>query len=290
MGIEKITIRNLLEAGAHFGHKTGRWNPKMRPYIFGARNGIHIIDLQKTVPMFKKAYQVVRDTVASGKHVLFVGTKRQAQDVVKQEAERAGQFYVNHRWLGGTLTNFQTIKKSIEKLNKLEEQFADGSIYSRPKKEVLKLEKYLGKLKANLGGIQKMDGHPGIIFIVDSVKEHIAVLEAYKLYIPIVAITDTNADPTLIDYPIPANDDAIRSIQLISEIIADAALEGMALRKEKEVQEKKEEQGGERRRRRRREPGGPPVEIRPHASKGGKEKSEGEGQKAEAKAETASAE
>ncbi len=282
MSIEKISIRNLLEAGVHFGHKKGRWNPKMRPYIFGVRNGIHIIDLRKTVPLFKKAYQVVRDTVAEGKHVLFVGTKRQAQEIIKEEAERAGQYYVNYRWLGGTLTNFQTIKQSIEKLNKLEEQFEDGSIYSRPKKEVLKLEKYLHKLKANLGGIQKMETLPGLIFIVDSVKENIAVLEANKLYIPIVAITDTNADPKLIDYPIPGNDDALRSIKLITEIIADACLEGLALQKEKKPEaEEKEGEDKKQKKGRRREPGGPAVEIRPHAPKENKEEQSSEGDKEE---------
>ena len=228
-----ITIRELLEAGVHFGHKTSRWNPKMRPYIFGARNGVHIVDLQKSVRMFRQAYAVVRDVVASGHDVLFVGTKKQAQDVVREEAERSGQYFVQNRWLGGTLTNFVTLKTRVEHLNKLEQMFQDGSVVNLPKKEQLLRDKESVKLKRNLGGIQQMKKLPGAIFLVDPGKDRLAVTEANKLGIPVIAIVDTNADPTMIDYPIPGNDDAIRSIRLITSTIAEAGIEGRSVRKDR---------------------------------------------------------
>ena len=221
-----ITMKQLLEAGVHFGHQTRRWNPKMRPYIFGARNGIYIIDLQKTVRLFKKAYEFVVDCTAQGGTVLFVGTKKQAQDSIVEEAGRCGMPYVQHRWLGGMLTNFQTIKKSVEKLKKLEQMFEDGTIDRFPKKEVLKLDKLREKLNRNLGGIKEMDEIPQAVFVVDAKQEQIAVKEANKLGIPVVAIVDTNCDPDGIDYIIPGNDDAIRAIRLITSRIADAVVEG----------------------------------------------------------------
>ncbi len=223
-----ITMKQLLEAGVHFGHQTRRWNPKMRPYIFGARNGIYIIDLQKTVRLFKKAYEFVVDCAAQGGTVLFVGTKKQAQDSIVEEATRCGMPYVQHRWLGGMLTNFQTIKKSVEKLKKLEQMFEDGTIERFPKKEILKLDKLREKLQRNLGGIKDMENIPQAVFVVDAKQELIAVKEANKLGIPVVAIVDTNCDPDGIDYIIPGNDDAIRAIRLITSRIADAVLEGKA--------------------------------------------------------------
>ena len=265
--MSKIKIRELLEAGVHFGHKTSRWNPRMRPYIFGARNGIHIIDLQKTARLFRHAYDVIRDTVMQGQHILFVGTKRQAQDIVREDSTRSGQFYVNHRWLGGTMTNFRTIKQSIERLNTIEKQFDDGSVNSFPKKEILQLEKLRVKLKNNLGGIQNMNGLPGLLFIIDIQKEKIAVNEANKLGIPVVAILDSNCDPTGIDYPIPGNDDAIRSIQIISRIISEACAEGMAMRKEKPREEKKAPARSSRKKEKSENAGRPPVEVRPHAGR-----------------------
>ncbi|MBW2595558.1 MAG: 30S ribosomal protein S2 [Deltaproteobacteria bacterium] len=222
----QVSMKMLLESGVHFGHQTNRWNPKMKPYIFGARNGIYIIDLQQTVQMFDTAYNAVVDAVASGREVMFVGTKRQAQESIKTEAERAGMPYVNHRWLGGMLTNFVTIKKSVDRLNKLDSMFEDESINAFPKKEILGLQKERDKLQRVLGGIRKMSAHPGILFIVDPRKESIAVKEAGKLGVPIVAIVDTNCNPDDIDYIIPGNDDAIRAIKLFSSKIADAALEG----------------------------------------------------------------
>ncbi len=229
----RLTMKQLLEAGVHFGHQTRRWNPKMKPFIFGERNGIHIIDLQQTVKLFDVAYDFIVETVANGGKVLFVGTKRQAQDTIKEEAERCGMYYVNHRWLGGTLTNFRTIRQSVDKLKKLEEWFEDGTIERFPKKERLKLERLKQKLERNLGGIKEMEELPQAIYIVDPKKEHIAVLEARKLEIPIVAIVDTNCDPDLIDYIIPGNDDAIRAIKLLTSKIADACLEGLSLWEEK---------------------------------------------------------
>ncbi len=221
-----ITMKQLLEAGVHFGHQTRRWNPKMKKYIFGARNGIYIVDLQKTVRMFDVAYNMIINTVAEGKSVLFVGTKKQARDSIYEEANRCEMFYVHNRWLGGMLTNFQTIKKGIDRLNELTTMRADGSINRFPKKEILKLEKEREKLDRNLGGISTMTKLPGAIFIVDTNKETIAVSEARRLNIPTVAVVDTNCDPEEIDYVVPGNDDAIRAIRLISSRIADACIEG----------------------------------------------------------------
>ena len=221
-----ITMKELLEAGVHFGHQTKRWNPKMKPYIFGARNGIYIIDLQKTVRFFKTVYDFIVDTVSKGNSVLFVGTKKQARESIYEEANRAEMFYVHNRWLGGMLTNFQTIKQSIDRLNYLNTIQNDGSINLFPKKERLKLGKEQVKLDSNLGGIQNMNKLPGAIFVVDPKNEAIAVREGRRLNIPIVAIVDTNCDPDEIDYIIPGNDDAIRAIRLISSRIADACIEG----------------------------------------------------------------
>jgi len=221
-----VTMKMLLEAGVHFGHQTNKWNPKMKQFIFGARNGIYIVDLQQTVGMFETAYKFIIDTVASGKEVLFVGTKRQAQESIKTESERCNMPYVNHRWLGGMLTNFSTIKKSIDKLNDLDKKFEDDSINAFPKKEILGLQRDRNKLDKVLGGIRNMTEVPGAVFIVDPRKELIAVKEANKLNVPIVAIVDTNCDPDDIDYIIPGNDDAIRAIKLFSSKVADAVLEG----------------------------------------------------------------
>lgn len=228
-----VTMKELLEAGVHFGHQTKRWNPKMKPYIFGARNGIYIIDLQKTVSMFKVAYDFVRDQAAQGKSVLFVGTKKQARESIYEEANRCEMFYVHNRWLGGMLTNFQTIRKSILRLNYLNEIQNDESINLFPKKERLKLAKERLKLDNNLGGIRTMNGLPGAIFVVDPKNEAIAVQEGRRLNIPILAIVDTNCDPDEVDYLIPGNDDAIRSIRLLTERIADACIEGRARYEEK---------------------------------------------------------
>jgi small subunit ribosomal protein S2 len=230
-------MKQLLEAGVHFGHQTRRWNPKMKPYIFGARNGIYIIDLQKTVQLFKVAYNFVVDTVASGQPVIFVGTKKQAAESIYEEAVRADMFYVNNRWLGGTLTNFETISRSCERLKTLERMKADGSINQFPKKEVLALDRQREKLDKNLGGIKDMDRLPGAIFIIDPRRERIAVNEARKLNIPVVAVVDTNCDPDEIDYIIPGNDDAIRAIRLMTSRIADACLEGKKRREEYEPEE-----------------------------------------------------
>lgn len=221
-----VTMKELLEAGVHFGHQTKRWNPKMKPFIFGARNGIYIIDLQKTVRMFKTAYDFVADTVANGRSVLFIGTKKQARESIYEEANRSEMFYVHNRWLGGMLTNFQTIKKSIERLNYLNEIINDGSINLFPKKERLKLEKERVKLDNNLGGIRNMTRLPGAMFVVDPKNEAIAVREGRRLNIPIVAVVDTNCDPDDIDYIIPGNDDAIRAIRLLTSRVADACVEG----------------------------------------------------------------
>jgi len=219
------SMKQLLEAGVHFGHQTRRWNPKMKKYIFGERNGIHIIDLQVTVGLIEEAYRFVCEQAKAGKSVLFVGTKKQAQEAIQQEAERCGQYYVNSRWLGGTLTNYKTIKSRIDRLNKLDLMEKMGDFDLLPKKEVIALKAERDKLQANLGGIRDMRGIPGVMFIVDPNNEDIAVREAKKLGIPVVAITDTNCDPDLIDYVIPGNDDAIRAVKLISSIIADAVIE-----------------------------------------------------------------
>ena len=224
MGV--VSMKQLLEAGVHFGHQTRRWNPKMAPYIFTERNGIYIIDLQKTVKKLEEAYNFVRELSAEGKSVLFVGTKKQAQDSVKEEALRAGAFYVNARWLGGMLTNFTTIRRRIDRLNQLRTMETDGTFDLLPKKEVIKLNLEIEKLEKFLGGIKTMKEIPGALFIVDPRKERIAVAEAKKLGIPIVAIVDTNCDPDEIDYVIPGNDDAIRAVKLISGAMANAIIEG----------------------------------------------------------------
>jgi small subunit ribosomal protein S2 len=224
--MSNITMKELLEAGVHFGHQTKRWNPKMKPYIFGARNGIYIIDLQKTVRLFKNAYNFVVEAAKAGETVLFVGTKKQAQDSVAEEAQRCGMFYVNQRWLGGMLTNFATVKQSIDRLKRLDAMFADGSIDAYTKKEALKLEKERQKLEKTLGGIKGMGRPPGVLFVIDPKNEEIAVCEAKKLGTQVVAIVDTNCDPDNIDYLIPGNDDAIRAIRLLTSKIADAVIEG----------------------------------------------------------------
>jgi small subunit ribosomal protein S2 len=221
-----ISMKLLLEAGVHFGHQTNKWNPKMKPYIFGARNGIYIIDLQQTVGMFSAAYQYVVDTVAAGGEILFVGTKKQAQESVREEAERCGMPYVNQRWLGGMLTNFTTIKKSIDRLNHVDQMFADDSIKAFPKKEILGMQKDREKLAKVLGGIRAIKGVPKGLFVIDPKREQIAITEARRLRIPIVAMVDTNCDPDLIDYIIPGNDDAIRAIKLFTGRMSDAVLDG----------------------------------------------------------------
>ncbi|KIH76588.1 SSU ribosomal protein S2P [Geoalkalibacter ferrihydriticus] len=226
----QISMKQLLEAGVHFGHQTRRWNPKMKPYIFGARNGIYIIDLQKTVRYFKTAYSFLAETVKNGDKVLFVGTKKQAQDAIQEEALRGGQYFVNNRWLGGMLTNFVTIKGSIDRLKKIEAMAEDGTYDLLTKKEVLNLERERVKLERSLGGIKTMTKAPGALFVIDPKKEHIAVKEARKLGIPVVAVVDTNCDPDDIDYIIPGNDDAIRAIRLFTSRMADACAEGAQAR------------------------------------------------------------
>lgn len=221
-----ITMKQLLEAGAHFGHQAKRWNPKMAKYIFTERNGIHIIDLHKTLKKVEQAYVAVREIAAEGGDVLFVGTKKQAQEAVKTQAERCGMYYVNSRWLGGMLTNFKTIKKRIERLKKLETMEADGTMELLPKKEASILRKEAVKLQRNLGGMKEMKQAPAAIFIVDVKKETLAIAEALKLNVPIIAMVDTNVDPDNIDYQIPANDDAIRSVSLIAGVMANAVIEG----------------------------------------------------------------
>ena len=221
-----VSMKQLLEAGVHFGHQTRRWNPKMAPYIFTERNGIYIIDLQKTVRKLEEAYLFVRDLSTEGGEVLFVGTKKQAQEAIKEEAGRCGMYYVNARWLGGMLTNYKTIRKRIARLEQLRKMEADGTFDRLPKKEVIKLNLEIEKLEKFMGGIKHMDKLPGALFIVDSRKEKIAVAEAHKLGIPVVAIVDTNCDPDEIDYVTPGNDDAIRAVKLISQTMADAIIEG----------------------------------------------------------------
>ena len=222
-----VTMKQLLEAGVHFGHQTRRWNPKMKPYIFTERNGIYIIDLQKTVKMMEDAYTFVKDVIADGGTILFVGTKKQAQSTIREEAERCGMFYVNVRWLGGMLTNFQTIRKRVRRLQEIERMETDGSFGVLPKKEVLQLMKEKQKLEKFLGGVRDMAKLPDAVFVVDPRKERIAVQEARKLNIPIISIVDTNCDPDEIDYVIPGNDDAIRAIKLICGRISDAVIEGL---------------------------------------------------------------
>lgn len=233
--LEPLTVAQMLEAGVHFGHQVKRWNPKMKEYIFGARNGIHIIDLQQSAALFKRAYNFLVEAVASGGTVLFVGTKKQCQDVIQEESIRAGMYYVNYRWLGGTLTNFVTVKSSIERLKEFEKMTADGTIEKLSKKEALFLSREKDKLEQSLGGIKNMAKLPAAIFVVDVTKEHIALTEAKKLGIPVVAVVDTNCDPDNIDYPVPGNDDAIRSVRLLTAKVADACLLGAKLGKERAV-------------------------------------------------------
>ncbi len=227
-----LSLRSLIDAGVHFGHQTRRWNPKMRPFIFGARNGIHIIDLDQTALLFKRAYDFLVEAVGRGGHVLFVGTKRQAVDTIREEATRCGQFFVTGRWLGGTLTNFRTVKGAIDRLRELDRMFEDGSAGNLLKKEQMKLLREQERLEKFIGGIKMMNALPSAVFIIDPHHEHIAVSEAQKLNIPIVAITDTNCDPDVINYVIPGNDDAIRSIKLFASKIADACIEGQQRRRE----------------------------------------------------------
>jgi small subunit ribosomal protein S2 len=233
--LANITMKELLEAGVHFGHQTKRWNPKMKEYIFGERNGIYIIDLQKTLKMFKEASKFVQDLAAEGKIILFVGTKRQAQDAIAEEATRCGCFYVNQRWLGGLLTNWVTIQKSVKRLKELDEMATDGRYELLPKKEVIKLERERKHLQANLAGIKNMSRLPDTLFVIDSNKEQIAVREARKLGIPVVAVVDTNCDPSEVDYVIPGNDDALRAIRLFATKIADSVSEGAQLMSEKQA-------------------------------------------------------
>ncbi|AIN92722.1 30S ribosomal protein S2 [Treponema putidum] len=220
-----VTMKNLLESGVHFGHQVKRWDPRMKKYIFSERNGIHIIDLQKTIVAIREAYEAVRKTTSEGKSVLFVGTKKQAQQTIQKEAERCGMFYVNNRWLGGMLTNFSTIKKSLARLKKIEKMEVDGTFDNLTKKEIASLQKEKAKLEKNLGGIKEMKDLPGILFIIDTRKEEIAIREARSLGIPIIAVVDTNCNPEGIDYPIPGNDDAIRAISLFTGVIANAVIE-----------------------------------------------------------------
>ena len=231
-GEHPLPVKTLLDAGVHFGHQTKRWNPKMKPFIYGARNGIHIIDLDQTARLFSRAFHFVQETVARGGQILFVGTKRQAQEIVQEEATRSASYYVVNRWLGGTLTNFRTIKQGLERMRQLERMKDDGTYNQLPKKEVSRLEKERERFEKYVGGLKNMSSLPHAVFIIDPAKEQIAVLEARKLQIPIIAIADTNCDPDLIDYPIPGNDDAIRSIKLITARIGDAAIEGSQRRKE----------------------------------------------------------
>jgi small subunit ribosomal protein S2 len=230
-----ITMMQLLEAGVHFGHQTKRWNPKMKEYIFGERNGIYIIDLQKTLKMFKEASKFVQELAADGKIVLFVGTKRQAQDAIAEEATKCGGFYINQRWLGGLLTNWVTVQKSVKRLKELDEMATDGRYELLPKKEVIKLERERKHLQANLAGIKNMSRLPDAVFVIDSNKEQIAVREARKLGIPVVAVVDTNCDPSEVDYVIPGNDDALRAIRLFTSKISDSIAEGAQLMTDKQV-------------------------------------------------------
>ncbi len=232
-----ITMKELLEAGVHFGHQTKRWNPKMKEYIFGERNGIYIIDLQKTLKMFKEASKFVQDLAAAGKVVLFVGTKRQAQDAIAEEAQRCSMFYVNQRWLGGLLTNWVTVQKSVKRLKELDDMATDGRYELLPKKEVIKLERERKHLQANLAGIKDMSRLPDAIFVIDSNKEQIAVREARKLGIPVVAVVDTNCDPSEVDYVIPGNDDALRAIRLFTSKISESIAEGVQLVGDKQLAE-----------------------------------------------------
>jgi len=232
-----ITMKELLEAGVHFGHQTKRWNPKMKEYIFGERNGIYIIDLQKTLKMFKEASKFVQDLATDGRIVLFVGTKRQAQDAIAEEAQKCGMFYINQRWLGGLLTNWVTVQKSVKRLKELDDMATDGRYELLPKKEVIKLERERKHLQANLAGIKNMNRLPDAIFVIDSNKEQIAVREARKLGIPVVAVVDTNCDPSEVDYVIPGNDDALRAIRLFTSKISESIAEGAQLMTDKQIAE-----------------------------------------------------
>lgn len=227
MTLPKFTIRQMIENGVHFGHHARRWNPKMASFIYGKKDNVHIIDLQQTYPMLYSALNVAKETAANGGKVLFVGTKRQAQDIVKENAERCGQYYVNYRWLGGMLTNWKTVHKSITRLNKLNEMFATNTLDGYTKKELLNLKKEQEKLAKELNGVMNMGGQPDLLFIVDMPKEDLAIKEAKKLGIPVIGIADTNADPELVDFPVPGNDDAIRAIQFYCELISSAILDGM---------------------------------------------------------------
>jgi small subunit ribosomal protein S2 len=239
-----LNVRELFEAGVHFGHQTRRWNPKMRPYLYGSRNGTHIIDLDQTVQLFRRAFNFLSDVVARGGHVMFVGTKRQAQDIVREEAQRAAQYYVVNRWLGGTLTNFRTIKGGLERLRTLERMAEDGTYQNISKKEISQLEKERSRFEKYIGGVKGMGSLPQAIFVVDPAQETIAVAEARKLKVPLVAITDSNCDPSFIDYPIPGNDDAIRSIRLITSALADACLLGASRRREAPASRDRDGGGG----------------------------------------------
>ena len=263
-----ITMRQLLEAGVHFGHQTKRWNPKMKPYIFGARNGIHIIDLQHTVRLFNRAFNFIVNTISSGGTLLFVGTKKQAQEVMQQEALRAGQYHVTNRWLGGTLTNFRTVKGSIDRLRALEKMAEDGTLERLSKKEVLMKMRERDKLEKALGGIKNLTDVPSAIYVIDAKKEHIAISEARKLEIPIIAIADTNADPDVIDYVIPGNDDAIRAIKLFTAKIADACIVGARLGREKAAAQTRDDgsHGGERKQA---APGAPSPRVEMRKNRGG---------------------
>jgi small subunit ribosomal protein S2 len=235
--LANITMKELLEAGVHFGHQTKRWNPKMKEFIFGERNGIYIIDLQKTLKMFKDASRFVQELASSGKTLLFVGTKRQAQDAIAEEAQRCGMFYVNQRWLGGLLTNWVTVQKSVKRLKELDEMATDGRYDLLPKKEVIKLERERKHLQTNLAGIKSMTRLPDALFVIDSNKEQIAVKEARKLGIPVVAVVDTNCDPSEVDYVIPGNDDALRAIRLFASKVADSVTEGSQLLTDQQTSE-----------------------------------------------------
>jgi len=229
---EPLSVKDLFEAGVHFGHQTKRWNPKMRPFIYGARSGIHIVDLDQTARLFKRAFDFLSETVARGGSVLFVGTKRQAQEIVREEARRAGMYFVTNRWLGGTLTNFRTIKGGLDRLRTLERMKEDGTYSQLPKKETVQLEKERTRLEKYIGGLKGMGAVPQAIFVIDPAQETIAVSEAKRLSVPIVAITDTNCDPDMVDYIIPGNDDAIRSVRLITGAVADACVYGAARRRD----------------------------------------------------------
>jgi small subunit ribosomal protein S2 len=234
-----VTMKELLEAGVHFGHQSKRWNPKMKKFIYSSRNDIHVIDLHKSIPLIEKAYEFLRNSATHNGTVLFVGTKKQAQEAVEEEAKRCGMFFVNQRWMGGTLTNFKTLKKNIARLNEIEKMKEDGTFEKLPKKEVIMIEREHRKLVRGLGGIRQMTGLPAAVFIVDTKKEQTAVNEARKLEIPVVAIVDTNADPDEVDYPIPGNDDAIRSIKLLTSIVAEAVIAGREIAKP--IEERAEE-------------------------------------------------